>query len=120
MLSLSYRLIPLGIWIFLILPKIRDLDNWVTSSQEFLGSFVISSELVVVTTLDVSSMVLIEVIQLVVDINWTLDILGHFWERQIDFAGITSVSIFFFKKFTTIFYVIISNNRFDDLIAHDI
>jgi len=51
----------LGIWIFLVLPKVSDFDNWVAIG-ELVNLFVVTNKLVVVAAFDVSSVILIEVI----------------------------------------------------------
>lgn len=61
LLLLRLWFVFLGIRIFLIFPKVGNLDDRVTISELF-DLFVVSNELVVVAALDVSSVVLVEVI----------------------------------------------------------
>lgn len=67
----------------LVFPEIADLDDWVTTAE--LGDRLVgASQLLIVSGLDVSSVILIEVIQLIVNVNWTLNLVVDYLE--VNFA----------------------------------
>jgi len=63
----------------LICPKIFNLYDWVTGTRERCHCLVLSIELLVITRLHISSMVLVEIIQLIVDVDWP----SNTWLRDV-------------------------------------
>ena len=57
----------------LVRPEVAHLDNWIAVRQVFQLQ-VAARQLRIVSRLDISPMVLVEVVQLVVNVNWPLDL----------------------------------------------
>jgi hypothetical protein len=54
----------------LVQPEVTNLDNWVAVS-EFLNWEILTIQLVGISRFDVPSMVLVEVVELIIHIDWT-------------------------------------------------
>lgn len=79
-------------------PEVTDLDDWVAVAQLVDGQ-VLAVELVGISRFHVSSMVLVEVIQLIVHIYWSFDLLFN-WSK-FDFTQ------FIFLKFGLAIWVLV-------------
>lgn len=60
--------------LLLVVPKIANSDNWIAVSELFYWQ-VVTVELGAVSRFDVPSVVLVEVVQLIVDIHWSFNII---------------------------------------------
>lgn len=59
----------------LVIPKVANLDNWIAITQ-LIGREIISIELRAVPGLHVPSVILVEVVQLIIHVDWSLNITG--------------------------------------------
>lgn len=58
--------------VLLVVPQVLHLNDGIAAAQ-LLNSLILAVKLLVVTGLNISSMVLVEVVELVVNVNWCLD-----------------------------------------------
>ena len=101
---------------FLVLPEILDLDDGIAVG-ELVNFEVLSSKLLIVSRLDISSMVLVEVVELIVYIDRSTNFV--LYEVEIKFA------LFLFTICSNLLYIsvailIVSLRKFDDLVAHNV
>lgn len=77
----------------MIVPEVCHLDDWVTTT-EVINTLVCSSKLFIISGFYVSSVVLVEVIKLVVNVNWSFGRSGDFMEVNLAFlADFTKVIV---------------------------
>jgi len=113
----------------LIFPKIFNLYDWVTGTWELFDCLVLSIELQVITRLHISSMVLVEIIQLIVDIDWSRNTgLRDVFEIYPASTYLWVVGIFPFKLFNLVLLgflicdavFIVPLFDFNNLVAHHV
>lgn len=69
----SFSLIVLLELELLVWPEVSNLDDWVACVLDIIYAQVVSSQLRIVSRFHISSMVLVEIVKLVVDVDWSLD-----------------------------------------------
>ena len=108
----------------LIGPKMLHFDNWVTISQ-LRNLLVLSRQLVIVSWFNVSSVILVEVVKLVVHIDWPWDFVDvlESW-RSLPLPDVDwQVSISILSPVLTVVngaILVVSVVQFDDPIAHNL
>ena len=109
------------------MPEVSNFDDWVTVHQ-LISWKVLPCKLVIISRFDVSSMVLVEVVKLVVNVYWALNCWFDILEvgSIIDFTPLwheVTISILYMRFLVKAFThtnVVVSLIKLNDSVTHDL